>query len=361
MPSATRFVNYAVLAALIALLFLLWIARDIVTLFLLAALAAYLADPLASAMSRHGLSRSLAAALLVFGLVVCAVVVFAALSSTLLSQLDGMLSVLQSVSTDALNRIRRYLLQFLPMLREVGLDGLVKAPRAPSDAGVAEPLAVAMATGGVVFAKIVGFALLLPILSFYLLKDWPQLWSGLVHAASARYRAKLRALGHELDQILTAFLRGQALVCLCMMVLYSMGFFAVGLDYALLVGSVAGLLKFLPYVGTVIAVAIAGATAIGQSNSDLWLFGGIGLTFLIGEAIESGILSPKIIGDRVRMPPPLVIFAVLIGGQVLGIIGIFVAVPAFAAGRAMVLFWLREQAAQERAAAALVEAQGAHK
>ncbi len=343
MPSIVKSVNAALWIAAGVLAILIWVASDVVILFLLGFIFAYLLDPIVSVASRRKISRAWAAFMVTGGVVVLLSATVAALSPTLIEQLQGMLSVLQEIFKDLLAYIRQLLLPYEPTLNEVGLSGIVEEPQVKEAAKeVAIPLAASVLTGGMAFAKLLGFAFLLPVITFYLLKDWPRMWLWLFTIVPPRKKERLLVLGRETDQVLTAFLRGQAWVCLFMMGVYSAGLFAAGLNYALLVGIVSGALKFLPYVGTAIAVVIATGVAVGQGG-DAWLYGGIFLTFAVGEVIESAILSPKIIGERVQLQPVLVILAVLVGSQVLGIIGVFLAIPAFAVGRVFIQTWLKER------------------
>jgi predicted PurR-regulated permease PerM len=123
--------------------------------------------------------------------------------------------------------------------------------------------------------------------------------------------------------------------------LYSGGLFAIGLNYAIVIGVLAGALKFLPYVGTAIGVTIAVTTGVTQDGWDSVLILGIAATFLITEFIESSILSPRIIGNRVRLNPALVIFAVLLGGKLWGVLGVFIAIPVVAVGKVLLGYWWR--------------------
>ncbi len=231
------------------------------------------------------------------------------------------------------------------ILRPLGLDGLVKGG-APSNGDISGPLAT-MVSGGIAFASTLGLALLTPVVTFYLIKDWPRMRARILKEVPFEKRAMVRHLSWKIDEVLSAFLHGQAWVCLCVGVIYTTGFLIIGLQSAIILGMLAGALKFLPYIGTAVAFVLTFATAISQTGWDGWLVAGIATTFLIGEIIESSILSPRIIGNRVQLPPALVIFAVLLGGKLFSFIGVFIAIPVFAVGRVLFEFWLhREQEAR---------------
>jgi predicted PurR-regulated permease PerM len=307
----------------LALLGLIWLAGDIFALFVVCFLLAYLFDPLTTWLTRRGLPRGAAAGLITSTLV----------GPLVYEQLQAMVRELQSVFTDMMRELRRELRPYFPALQQIGLGGLVKpTPTEPPVADVAVPLAASLATT-------LGLALLTPVVTFYLLKDWQRMLTWLVEEAPPEKRAALRALGHRLDQVMSAFLHGQAWVCVCCAVLYSAGLYAIGLNYAIVIGVISGALKFLPYIGTAIGVIIAVTTGVTQEGWGSYLMLGIAATYLVTEFIESSILSPRIIGNRVRLNPALVIFAVLLGGKLWGMLGVFVAIPVVAAGKVVLASW----------------------
>jgi len=320
---------------------LIWAAGDILALFFVAFMLAYLFDPLAGWMVRRGMPRPTAALAITAGLVILLGGALALIGPIAYAQAEGMLRSLQSVFMETLAHLRHELAPYLPILRPFGLDGLVRNP--DSAAGdISGPLATVVSSG-IAFAGTLGLCLLAPVVTFYLLKDWPRMMARVLKEIPPRKRPAIRKLAHEIDDVLSAFLHGQAWVCICVAVLYTVGFSLTGLKYAIVLGLISGALKFLPYIGTAIACILTFVTAVSQAGFDGWLITGIALTFLITELIESSILSPRIIGDRVQMAPALVIFAVLLGGKLLSVIGVFIAIPVFAVGRVLFTFWLSRE------------------
>jgi predicted PurR-regulated permease PerM len=237
------------------------------------------------------------------------------------------------VFTGMMRELRQELRPYFPALQQIGLGGLVKPmPTEPPVADVAVPLAASLATT-------IGLALLTPVVTFYLLKDWPRMLMWLVEEAPPDKRPALRYVGRRIDRAMSAFLHGQAWVCVCCAVLYTIGLVAIDLKFAVVIGILSGALKFLPYIGTAIGVVIAVTTGVTQSGWDSYLMLGIAGTYLITEFIESSFLSPRIIGDRMRLNPALVIFAVLIGGKLWGVVGIFIAIPVVAVAKVLLAFW----------------------
>jgi predicted PurR-regulated permease PerM len=337
-PPQTSVINQLLLLFLGGLVFaaLVWLAGDILALFVICFILAYLFDPLTSWFEKRGISRALAAALITSTLVLViggAVVVAGPLAY---EQMQEMVRELQKVFTGLMRQLRQELRPYFPALQQIGLGGLVKpTPTEPPVADVAVPLATSLATT-------FGLLLLTPVVTFYLLKDWQRMLTRLVEEAPEEKRPALRFLGRRIDRVMAAFLHGQAWVCVCCAVLYSIGLYATGLNYAIVIGAMSGAFKFLPYIGTAISVVVAVTTGVTQGGWDSYLMLGIGATYLITEFIESSFLSPWLIGDRVRLNPALVIFAVLLGGKLWGVLGIFIAIPVVAAAKEMLAYWWRQ-------------------
>lgn len=312
---------------------LVYIAGDIIALFIVCGMLAYLFDPLTTRLTKRGFSRATAAGIITSTLVLAIVGTLVVVGPLAYEQLQAMVRELQTVFTSMMREMRQELRPYFPALQQIGLGGLVKpTPGEPPVADVAVPLAASLATT-------IGLAMLTPVVTFYLLKDWQRMLAWLVDEAPAEKRTALRYLGRRIDGVMSGFLHGQSWVCLCCAVLYSVGLYAIGLNYALVIGVLAGALKFLPYIGTAIGATIAVTTGVTQSGWDSYLILGIAGTFLVTEFIESSILSPRIIGDRVRLNPALVVFAVLIGGKLGGVLGIFIAIPVVAAAKVVLAYW----------------------
>jgi predicted PurR-regulated permease PerM len=141
----------------------------------------------------------------------------------------------------------------------------------------------------------------------------------------------------DCDEALGGFLRGQLLVMVGLGIIFSLGLWLVGLNNAVAIGMIAGLVSFVPYLGAIIGIVLAGVTAFIQDPSPVFLLG-VGAVFLVGQLVESFVLTPKLVGDRIGLHPVLVIFAVMAGGQLFGFAGVLLALPAAAAGTVLVRF-----------------------
>ena len=191
-------------------------------------------------------------------------------------------------------------------------------------------------SGGVLAAAVLSL-FLIPILTFYLLRDWDSFMAHLGALIPDSQRETVFALAKETDTVLGAFLRGQVLVMLALAIIYSLGLSLVGLKFAVAIGVVAGLVSFVPYLGFVFGIVLAGLTVVLEPNP-FWNLIGVIVTFTVAQLIEGSFLTPKLVGDRIGLHPVLVIFAVAAGGQLFGFFGILLALPAAAVLSVLIRF-----------------------
>ena len=171
---------------------------------------------------------------------------------------------------------------------------------------------------------------LIPVVTFYLLRDWDRLVEGIRQLLPRSVEPTVSKVAGEIDEVLGAFIRGQLLVMIALGVIYALGLWAVGLDLAFIIGMGAGLLSIVPYLGAALGVVAAVIAALFQFGDLLHLVLVL-VVFGVGQSLESMFLTPKLVGDRIGLHPVTVIFAVLAGGQLFGFLGILLALPAAAA------------------------------
>jgi predicted PurR-regulated permease PerM len=171
--------------------------------------------------------------------------------------------------------------------------------------------------------------LLVPVVTFYLLRDWRGLTTRLLELVPRRVEPEVARLARAADDMLGAFMRGQLAVMVALGTIYSVGLWFVGLDLAFLIGMLAGLLSFVPYLGFAVGIVAAGVAAIMQFHEWLPLVYVL-LVFGVGQILEGTVLTPWLLGDRIGLHPVAVIFAVLAGGQLFGFVGVLLALPAAA-------------------------------
>jgi predicted PurR-regulated permease PerM len=194
--------------------------------------------------------------------------------------------------------------------------------------------------GGFALFNVLTLLVVTPVVAFYMLRDWPAVIARLDSWLPRRYVEVLRAQAREVDRILAAWVRGQALCCILLALFYAVSLSLVGLDLGLIVGLAAGLLSFIPYVGTITggASALALAAAQFQSWEGVLLVAGV---FLLGQTLEGYVIYPRFLGDRVELHAVWVIFALFAGGAAFGFLGVLLAVPVTAAIGVLARFWLR--------------------
>ena len=200
----------------------------------------------------------------------------------------------------------------------------------------------AMITGflsrGADFFSLLSLLLITPVVAFFLLRDWDLLVTKIDSWIPKNKRKVVRKLATQIDGALAGFVRGQTLVSFSMAILYAIGWSIAGLDYALILGIMAGIMAYVPFVGALFAVLIAVLIGFGQFGADALPLFQIFLVFVIVQIIEAGFLTPRLIGTRVGLHPVWVLFAIFAGGEVMGFVGILIALPAAAAIGVLVRF-----------------------
>ena len=328
--------NWLIAIALIG--FLMYLLAPVLTPFVAAALLAYIGDPIADRLQRLKLPRTLA---------VIAVFVLTFLMLGLLVLLVGPLIRTQvGALLDALPDIVRQFEQvWLPNIAgmldlelgdDVGLGAFVARYGDMAGTWGTKVLVSVSQSGGAVAAAVLSL-FLVPILTFYLLRDWDSILAHLGALIPSEQRDTVFGLAKETDEVLGAFLRGQLLVMLALAIIYSLGLGLVGLKFAVAIGVVSGLVSFVPYLGFVFGILLASITVVLEPDP-LWRLVGVVATFSIAQALEGSLLTPKLVGDRIGLHPVLIIFAVAAGGQLFGFFGILLALPAAAVLSVIVRF-----------------------
>lgn len=331
----TRY-NWLIATALVG--WLLYLLAPILTPFVAAGLLAYVADPLADRLQRLKIPRSIAV-VLVFLLTFLSIGLLVLLVLPLIqTQVAALFEALPGIVAQAEQVWLPRLSEFLDIEAGEGVGIAAFIARYSDMAGNwgATILRSLSRSGGALAAAVISL-FLIPIITFYMLRDWDSILLKLGSLVPSRQRETVMLLARETDDVLGAFLRGQILVMLALAVMYSVGLTIVGLKFAIAIGVVAGLVSFVPYLGLVFGIALAGLTVVG--DADPWLhLGGIVLTFWLAQLVEGSVLTPKLVGDRIGLHPVIVIFSIAAGGQLFGFFGILLALPAAAVLSVLVRF-----------------------
>lgn len=319
------------LAVAAAFLWILWLLGPILTPFLAGAVLAYILNPAVDWLARHRVSRATGAALvLLLGFV------------TLLALFLIVAPLIRKESAELAARVPALLARLdawlAPTLeawlgREVHVDfeslkALVTEKVQGSD-GLFGKLLASARIGGLAVAGWIGTLVLIPVVLFYLLVDWHDIVARVDHLVPRRMHGQVRSIVGEVNAVLAEFLRGQLAVMGLLAAYYAGGLWLGGIEFALPIALVAGGLAFVPYLGfgTGLALALMVAALQAEPMRNLVV---VAVVFGIGQLLESFVLTPRIVGQRIGLHPLAVVFALLAFGQVFGFFGVLLALPASA-------------------------------
>ncbi len=321
------------LAALLLIGWLIYQLSPILSPFLVGILLAYLGDPLVDRLERWKLSRTWGV-ILVFSLftLLCLLLLL-----VLVPMLGKQLMHLYQLAPQGLDWLQ---LTALPWGQaQFGLDedfwrvdqlkSAFSANLGSTKDVVAVILSQATASSIALLAWLANL-LLVPVVCFYLLRDWDLIMAKLRTLLPRRREDAVMALMRECHEVIGAFLRGQLLVMLALAVVYSAGLMLIGVELGLLIGVLAGLASIVPYMGFVVGIAAAVIAVLFQSGLELYPLLGVAAVFTVGQMLEGMLLTPLLVGDRIGLHPVAVIFAVLAGGQLFGFTGVLLALPVAA-------------------------------
>lgn len=329
--------KWQLLALTVLLGAVLWLLGPVLTPFVIAGLLAYLGDPMVDRLERLRLSRTASVAI-VFSLMTLALVGVVLL---LIPMLERQISTL----VEQFPRYRDWFTGIaLPWVSErtgFDLEGLdvgsvfeMLRQHWQQAGGVAATVLGGLSKSGMLIITWVVNLALIPVVTFYLLRDWDVMVGKVRDLLPRPIEPTVSRLAAESDSVLGGFLRGQLSVMLALGTIYAVGLWMVGIDLALLIGMIAGLVSFIPYLGAIVGVGIGLIAALVQYGDWTHVIL-VGVVFGVGQVLESVALTPLLVGDRIGMHPVAVIFAVMAGGQLFGFIGVLVALPVAAV--AMVL------------------------
>jgi predicted PurR-regulated permease PerM len=296
---------------------------------------AYLLNPLVGYLERRGVNRALSSIMVLFSIVLVAVLGSYLFITSIVHEIQNV----QISLPDYANRlygyipleVKSYLGIETPDKAYLQLNHLLDRVKGVSFDVVRETFDIfrkAVSSTLVFVLSILGYVVT-PLYLYYFLKDLPRMRSGLADLVPDRYRCGLASRVAEIHEILSGFVRGQLTVCAILAVLYSVGLWFIGIDLAVVIGTLSGILFIVPYLGTLFGIVFSMTMALLKFHDLLHPLLCLGW-FAVVQAIEGGVITPKIVGDKVGLHPVVIIIALLIGGQLFGILGMLLAVPATA-------------------------------
>ena len=316
---------------------IIYLLMPVLTPFLIAAILAYIFNPLVDRLCLVRIGN------LMLGRTFATVIVLAGIFCILTLLLLILIPLLQKESLliaerlpSAINNIRATIEPWLQSKFGINfaIDGNqiqdIITKNWKTAGGVLGDLLIMTGNNSMALLEIFANTLLLPVVLFYLLRDWNRIVSSIGQLVPREWHDKTATIANEIDQVIAAFMRGQLLVMLAMSAFYSIGLYFTGLAMALPIGLIAGLLGFVPYLGIATGVILALVAAVLQFTSFSQLIP-ILLVFGLGQLLEGMLLTPILVGDRIGLHPVTVIFALLAGGQLFGFAGVLLALPVSAA------------------------------
>lgn len=322
--------RWQMLAISAAIIYVFWLLAPVLMPFVFAAMLAYLGNPLADRLQRLGMGRTLAVS-----------IVFSVIS---LFTVGALLLLIPLISRQVDNLVQN-LPRYVDWIRSTALPRLQATLHLDPGAFEADRLMAQLKDhiGSIgdaasnVLGKISRSSLgvvmwlsnlvLIPVVAFYLLRDWDRLVAWIDRMLPRSIEPTVRQLAQESDSVLGAFVRGQLLVMLALGIFYGAALTIMGLSVGPLIGMVAGLLSFVPYLGFIVgfgSALIAAVVQYGDWNHVLIVIG----IFTAGQLLEGYVLVPRLVGEKIGLHPVAVIFAVLAGGYLAGFLGVLLALPA---------------------------------
>ncbi len=329
-------INWLIAIALTG--WVLYLLAPVLTPFVASALLAYVGDPLADRLQQLKMPRTIAVVCVFLLTFILLGLIILLIGPLVTAQVAALVEALPGIAARAEDVWLPNILQWLDIEApaEAGLGPFLERYSETFSSWSGKVLMGVAESGGALVAAVLSL-FLIPILTFYLLRDWDLIMAHIGALVPESQRATVHELAHDADDVLGAFLRGQILVMLFLAIIYSIGLTISGVQFAVAIGVVSGVVSFVPYLGLVFGIGLA-TLVVALEPAPLWPMVGVVLTFTIAQLIEGSVLTPKLVGDRIGLHPVMVIFAVAAGGQLFGFFGILLALPAAAVLSVLVRF-----------------------
>ncbi|SIP94549.1 Predicted PurR-regulated permease PerM [Rhizobium sp. RU20A] len=330
------------LIALVLFVVFLMIFSTVLLPFIAGMALAYFLDPVADRLERLGLSRTVATTVILISFVV----VFALSLMIVIPLLAGQ-------AADFFDKLPGYITQLQQMVTNFNPDLLPSWIRGQLDT-VKENFSAVLSEGagfigtvfkqlwssGMALVNIVSLLVVTPVVAFYMLLDWDRMIKKVDSWIPRDHVNDVRQIARDIDQAVAGFVRGQGSICIILGLFYGISLSVVGLNFGLLIGLFAGLISFIPYVGSLVGLVLSVGLAIVQFWPDyLWVVL-VAVIFFFGQFIEGNVLQPKLVGSKVGLHPVWLMFALVAFGSLFGFVGLLVAVPAAAAVGVLVRYAL---------------------
>ncbi len=328
--------------ALAAFILFLIVFRTVLLPFIAGMAVAYALDPIADWFERRGIGRMAASLIILVIFVVLLVLMFVLFVPILANQLAGLIERIPSYAQQLQALANSLLSTRIGELFRVDAAQLQNSmgQLMSQAASWLSTLLKSLWSGGSALIDIVSLLVVTPVVAFYMLVDWDRMMARIDSWIPRDHVETVRMLARDADSAIAGFVRGQGLVCLILGSFYGIGLAVLGLNFGLLIGIAAGILSFIPYVGTTIGFVVSVGVAIVQFWPDWYWVGAVVGVFLVGQFFEGNILQPRLVGASVGLHPVWLMFALFAFGVLFGFVGLLIAVPASAAIGVLVRFMI---------------------
>ncbi len=333
LPVATQMRYWGIATAIF--LAVLWVLGDVIMPFLVGAAIAYFLDPFADRLEKLGLSRVLSVVLIT----ILGLLIFITMALLVVPTLTSQATALIESAPELSRKLQTFVNQQFPDIADA------ESALRKSLIGIGDTI---KERGGQMLQTLLGSVsslinvavlfVIVPVVAFYLLLDWDRMIGRIDDLLPREHAPVIRYLAREIDKTMSGFIRGMGTVCLILGTYYAVALMAVGLQFGLVVGAIAGLVTFIPYVGALVGGVLAIGLALFQFWGDWVSIGMVAGIFVIGQIIEGNFLTPKLVGSSVGLHPVWLIFALSVFGALFGFVGMLVAVPVAAAIGVLIRF-----------------------
>lgn len=306
----------------------LWFLGDVILPFVLGGAIAYFLDPVADRLEDMGCSRAIATAIISVLAIMMFILAFLLVVPSLISQAISLVDV----APQLFEELRGFLTSKFPALMDENstlYQSLVKLGETIQERGGQLVTTVVGSAMGII--NVVVLMVITPVVAFYLLLDWDRMVAEIDTLLPRDHAPTIRKVAADIDATLSSFIRGQGTVCLILGTYYAVALMVIGLQFGLIVGFIAGLITFIPYIGALVGGALAIGLGLFQFWGEWWTLAGVAAIFFAGQFLEGNILTPKLVGKSVGLHPVWLLFALSAFGALFGFVGMLVAVPVAAA------------------------------
>ncbi len=326
LPAATQLKYWTIATAVF--LVVLWALGNVILPFVLGMAIAYFLDPVADRLERIGLSRAISVTVITLVVILIFIIMTLLVVPTLVNQAINLVQIAPQV----FDQLHTFLIDRFPALFDESStvrQSLATLGETIQSKGAQFFEAILASLGSLI--NVVVLIVIVPVVAFYLLYDWDRMVAEVDKLLPRDHAPTIRQLASDIDETLASFIRGMGTVCLILGTYYAIALMLVGLQFGLVVGALAGLVTFIPYLGAIIGGALAIGLALFQFWGDWVSIGLVVGIFVLGQVMEGNVLTPKLVGSSVGLHPVWLIFALSVFGALFGFVGMLVAVPVAAA------------------------------